>query len=99
MWESRICNPTNNITGNTTYISTYIPVSISTYISTNFPSAFILKRDFFLRGGKKNHVFCVSLQSRRKGGRRLWAMRQVAFPSCAGMEKRIGMLNIQNKVK
>lgn len=115
MWESRICNPTNNITGNTTYISTnistYIPVSISTYISTNIPvsipiyiSTHIsvsihLQEGFLLRGGEKNHVFCVSLQSRRKGGRRLWAMRQVAFPSCAGMEKRIGMLNIQNKVK
>jgi len=57
MWESRICNPTNNITGNTTYISTYIPVSISTYISTNFPSAFILKRDFFCAEGRRITFF------------------------------------------
>lgn len=47
MWESRICNPINNITGNTIYISTHISIYIFTYISTNFPSAFILKRDFF----------------------------------------------------
>jgi len=90
MWELRICNPTNNITGNTTYISTYI--------STNIPVSIHLQAGFLLRGGEKNHVFCVSLQSRRKGGG-LWPMRQVVFPSCAGMEKRIGMLNIQNKVK
>lgn len=57
MWESRICNPTNNITGNTTYISTNIPVSIH------------LQAGFLLREGEKNHVFCVSLQSQRKGGK------------------------------
>lgn len=61
MWESRICNPTNNITGNTTYISIYI----STHISVSIH----LQEGFLLRGGEKNHVFCVSLQSRRKGGK------------------------------
>ena len=69
MWESRICNPTNNITGNTTYISIYIPVSISTYISTNISVSIHPQTGFLLRGGEKNHVFCVSLQSRRKGGK------------------------------
>jgi len=69
------------ITSNTTYISTNIPVSIHP------------QTGFLLRGGEKNHVFCVSLQSqRRRGG--LWAMRLEAFPSCVGMEKRIGILNI-----
>lgn len=92
MWESRICNPINNITGNTIYISTHISIYIFTYISTNFPSAFILKRDFFCAEGRRITFFCVSLQSRT--GRGLWAMRLEAFPSCAGMEKRIGMLNI-----
>ena len=84
MWESRICNPINNITGNTIYIFTYI--------STNIPISIHPQTGFLLRGGEKNHVFCVSLQSRT--GRGLWAMRLEAFPSCAGMEKRIGMLNI-----
>lgn len=49
MWESRICNPTNNITGNTTYISTYIPVSISTYISTHISVSIHLQEGFLLR--------------------------------------------------
>lgn len=81
MWESRICNPINIITGNTTYISTNIPVSIHP------------QTGFLLRGGEKNHVFlCKFAVPTEKGG--LWAMRLEAFPSCAGMEKRIGMLNI-----
>lgn len=89
MWESRICNPINNITGNTIYISTHISIYIFTYI----PVSIHPQTGFLLRGGEKNHVFCVSLQSqRRRGG--LWAMRLEAFPSCAGMEKQIGMLNI-----
>lgn len=89
MWESRICNPINNITGNTIYISTHISIYIFTYI----PVSIHPLTGFLLRGGEKNHVFCVSLQSqRRRGG--LWAMRLEAFPSCAGMEKQIGMLNI-----
>lgn len=88
MWESRICNPINNITGNTIYISTHISIYIFTYI----PVSIHPQTGFLLRGGEKNHVFCVSLQSRT--GRGLWAMRLEAFPSCAGMEKRIGMLNI-----
>lgn len=92
MWESRICNPINNITGNTIYISTHISIYIFTYISTNIPVSIHPQAGFLLRGGEKNHFFCVSLQSRT--GRGLWAMRQVVFPSCAGMEKRIGMLNI-----
>ena len=37
MWESRICNPINNITGNTIYISTHISIYIFTYISTSIP--------------------------------------------------------------
>lgn len=78
MWESRICNPINNITGNTIYISTHISIYIFTYI----PVSIHPLTGFLLRGGKKNHVFCVSLQSqRRRGG--LWAMRLEAFPSCA----------------
>ena len=85
MWESRICNPTNNITSNTTYISIYI----STHISVSIH----LQEGFLLRGGEKNHVFlCKFAVPTEKGG--LWAMRLEAFPSCAGMEKRIGMLNI-----
>lgn len=88
MWESRICNPINNITCNTIYISTHISIYIFTYI----PVSIHPQTGFLLRGGEKNHVFCVSLQSRT--GRGLWAMRLEAFPSCAGMEKRIGMLNI-----
>lgn len=88
MWESRICNPINNITGNTIYISTHISIYIFTYI----PVSIHPQTGFLLRGREKNHVFCVSLQSRT--GRGLWAMRLEAFPSCAGMEKRIGMLNI-----
>lgn len=48
---------------------------------------------FLLRGGGKNHVFlCKFAVPTEKGV--LWAMRLEAFPSCAGMEKRIGMLNI-----
>lgn len=43
------------ITSNTTYISTNIPVSIH------------FQTGFLLRGGEKNHVFCVSLQSQRRG--------------------------------
>lgn len=43
------------ITSNTTYISTNIPVSIHP------------QTGFLLRGGEKNHVFCVSLQSQRRG--------------------------------
>lgn len=53
MWESRICNPTNNITGNTTYISTNIPVSIPVNIpvsiSTNIPVSIHLQAGFLLR--------------------------------------------------
>lgn len=82
MWESRICNPINNITGNTIYISTHISIYIFTYISTSIPVSIHPQTGFLLRGGEKNHVFCVSLQSqRRRGG--LWAMRLEAFPSCA----------------
>lgn len=66
MWESRICNPINNITGNTIYISTHISIYIFTYISTNIPVSIHLQAGFLLRGGEKNHVFCVSLQSQRK---------------------------------
>lgn len=43
------------ITSNTTYMSTNIPVSIH------------FQTEFLLRGGEKNHVFCVSLQSQRRG--------------------------------
>lgn len=68
MWESRICNPINNITGNTIYISTHISIYIFTYISTNIPVSIHLQAGFLLRGGEKNHVFCVSLQSQRSGG-------------------------------
>lgn len=57
MWESRICNPINNITCNTIYISTHISIYIFTYISTNFPSAFILKRDFFCAEGRRITFF------------------------------------------
>lgn len=64
MWESRICNPINNITGNTIYISTHISIYIFTYISTNIPVSIHPQTGFLLRGGEKNHVFCVSLQSR-----------------------------------
>lgn len=88
MWESRICNPINNITGNTIYISTHISIYIFTYISTNFPSAFILKRDFFCAEGRRITFLCKFAVPTEK------AMRLEAFPSCAGMEKRIGMLNI-----
>ena len=98
MWESRICNPTNNITGNTTYISTNIPVSISTYISTYILVSIHLQAGFlFARRKEESRFICKFAVP--NGGRGLWAMRQVVFPSCAGMEKRIGMLNIQNKVK
>ncbi len=45
------------ITSNTTHISTNIPVSIH------------FQTGFLLCGGEKNHVFCVSLQSQRSGGR------------------------------
>lgn len=53
MWESRICNPINNITGNTIYISTHISI----YILPTFPSAFILKRDFFCAEGRRITFF------------------------------------------
>lgn len=68
MWESRICNPINNITGNTIYISTHISIYIFTYISTNIPVSIHPQTGFLLRGGEKNHVFCVSLQSRTGRG-------------------------------
>lgn len=66
MWESRICNPINNITDNTIYISTHISIYIFTYISTNIPVSIHPQTGFLLRGGEKNHVFCVSLQSQRR---------------------------------
>lgn len=89
MWESRICNPINNITGNTIYISTHISIYIFTYISTNIPVSIHPQTGFLLRGGEKNHVFlCKFAVPTEK------AMRLEVFPSCAGMEKRIGMLNI-----
>lgn len=72
MWESRICNPINNITGNTIYISTHISIYIFTYISTNFPSAFILKRDFFCAEGRRITFLCKFAVPNGKG---LWAMR------------------------
>lgn len=49
MWESRICNPSNNITGNTTYISTYISTNIPIYISTHIPVSIHLQEGFLLR--------------------------------------------------
>lgn len=88
MWESRICNPINNITGNTIYISTHISIYIFTYI----PVSIHPQTGFLLRGGEKNHVFLCKFAV--PNGKGLWAMRLEAFPSCAGMEKRIGMLNI-----
>lgn len=67
MWESRICNPINNITGNTIYISTHISIYIFTYISTNFPSAFILKRDFFCAEGRRITFLCKFAVPNGKG--------------------------------
>ena len=86
MWESRICNPINNITGNTIYISTHISIYIFTYISTNIPISIHPQTGFLLRGGEKNHVFCVSLQSRT--GRGLWAMRLEAFRHVRGWKSK-----------
>lgn len=90
MWESRICNPINNITGNTIYISTHISIYIFTYI----PVSIHPQTGFLLRGGEKNHVFCVSLQSQRSGGGCAMGDAAGGLPVMCGMEKRIGMLNI-----
>ena len=73
-------------------VGSVITTSNTTYISTNIPVSIHFQTGFLLRGGEKNHVFCVSLQSQRRGVG--YGDAAGGLPVMCGMEKRIGMLNI-----
>lgn len=61
-------------------------------IQPKIQPAFYSRGISFARRKEESRFLCKFAVPTEKGG--LWAMRLEAFPSCAGMEKRIGMLNI-----